>query len=197
MKRRSWLYLIGGLGVLGLGYQAGRSTGSRKVDPAPLIVEQLQALGELKTQRMTVSRVFTTDSKRELEGVWGQIPPVRLISDWASHNDGLFEARATIEATIDLRQAKVYRDGETVVVQLPPADLSVPNVSTKIHAWKAGAFWRDLDLPAQAETMMSQWTRDAAEQKQIRAKASEEAKMVLREFLDKSGISEQRVRISI
>lgn len=135
---------------------AGRGEGERQPTPLPVVLERVQALGDLHTTRYAYNNVFEYTTSREPEEWVARLGMGSLVRG-ATRNRALVSAHGTVEAGVDLRRAQARYEqtpaGRRLVVTLPPPTIYPPHVDAKLHRAQGGMFWRDdnLALKAQAD----------------------------------------------
>lgn len=116
----------------------------------PTILQRVQALGDLHTVRYAYQNVFQVQSTCEPAGVLASFPGVPQIVHAATRNQALVSATGTVEAGVDLSQAKAEKTPAGTVLILPLPRVYPPDVRLHVHEARPGAFWRDDNLAVHA-----------------------------------------------
>lgn len=182
-SQKKWL---GGsiVAVLAGTFFLNRSNSETQPTPLPIILRQVQNLGELRTTRYSYDNVFEYQSSLHAADWAKAIPGVDSVVRSTTRNSTLVSATGTIEAGIDLKKAQIERQGETLVVTIPRPKLERPNVQAKIHWAKDGFFWRDNNLALKAQADAGNRFREASLQQGILQEAEKSAKETLVKFLE-------------
>ena len=159
------------------------SSEERQPTPLPIILRQVQSLGELRTTRFSYDNVFEYRSSLGAADWAKPIPGVDSFVRGTTRNKTLVSATGTIEAGIDLKKAQVERVGETLVVRLPSPQIEPPKVETKVHWVKDGFFWRDNNLALKAQADAGHRFREASIKQGILEEAEKSARETLAGFL--------------
>ena len=182
-SQKKWL---GGsmVAVLAGTFFLNRSNSELQPTPLPIILRQVQSLGELRTTRYSYDNVFEYQSSLHAADWAKAIPGVDSVVRSATRNSTLVSATGSIEAGVDLKQVQIERQGETLIVKLPRPKLERPNVQARIHWAKDGFFWRDNNLALKAQTDAGNRFREASLQQGILQEAEKSAKETLTKFLE-------------
>lgn len=182
-SQKKWL---GGsvVAVLAGTFFLNRSNSESQPTPLPIILRQVQSLGELRTTRYSYDNVFEYRSSLHAADWAKAIPGVDSVVRSTTRNSTLVSATGTIEAGIDLKLAQIERQGETLIVTIPRPKLEQPNVTAKIHWAKDGFFWRDNNLALKAQADAGNRFREASLQQGILQEAEKSAKETLVKFLE-------------
>lgn len=133
---------------------ANRSRGDVQPTPLPVLLQSIQALGELHTTRYAYNNVFEYTSSRQPEE-WVERMGMGSVVRGATRNRALVSAHGSVEAGVDLSRATVRYDlnaqGRTLVVSLPAPTVYAPHVEAKVHQASRGMFWRDDNLALKAQ----------------------------------------------
>lgn len=142
-SRFLWKVAAAGVG-LWVASQFISSTGQRSphVQAAPLL-EKVQALGELHAVKYTYRDVHEFQTAREATPWLASIPGGNEVVNAATTNTAVMSYTGTIEAGVDLAQAKIAKTETGVTVTLPAPRIYPANVSADVHSVKRGLFWRD------------------------------------------------------
>lgn len=171
----------------------GRATAptARRADWAgPLVLEKVQALGDLHTVRHRYAQTFESSSAMEPAGAAGHLPGAPELIRATTTNVALVTANGAVEAGVDLRKARV----EGGVIVLPRAKIYPVRVDVSLHDAKRGLFWRDASLPIRATHEAERRFRSAAETAGIRVAAEREAAARVERLVREAG-SKMAVRV--
>lgn len=183
-RQKKWLAgLAAGLMAFGGLSLMNKTSGEVQPTPLPIILRQVQSLGELRTTRYSYDNVFEYRSSLSAADWAKSIPGVESVVRSTTRNTTLVSATGTIEAGIDLKMAQVERMGETLIVRLPSPKLEPPKVDAKVHWVKDGFFWRDNNLALKAQADAGHRFREASMQQGILQEAEKSARETLIEFL--------------
>jgi hypothetical protein len=173
-RARSVVWLVP---VLAVGIGIGSLWSAKKSSPAPVapILQQVRALGELRTARYTYQTVFEHTTSREPEAWVRYVPGGESLVHAATRNEALVSAHATVDAGVDLRHATVERAGDRLVVTLPRAQVYEPVVRARVHDAERGWFWRDENIGLKAAETAGEQIVDNARRQGIRKRAETEA----------------------
>ena len=170
-KRIAWLTLpvafAGGVLAMFL-WQKPKSAA---IVPEPLVLEKVQALGELHTARYTYRRVFEAETSRPVADWAKVIPGAASLVKSTTTNTALVSTTAEVEAGVDLGQAR--QEGGWIV--LPHAKVYQPTLEGEVHQQKAGILWRDVNIGMSAASQAKQQARQAAVRQGILTRAEAEA----------------------
>jgi hypothetical protein len=157
-----------------------RSSGDEaQPTPMPLLLQKVQALGELHTARYTYQHVFEQQTSRKPQE-WAQaVPMVASLVRASTTNSGLVSATAQVEAGVDLSQAKL--EGSTLIV--PKPHVYRPAVEARMHEVRRGLLWRDDNLALTAVGAMETRVRTAAVEQGILTEAEKNARKQLQTLL--------------
>lgn len=142
----------------------------------PLVLEKVQALGDLHTVNHTYQRVFEYETSQDVEGAWSAVPAASSLVKAATRNKALVSASGSVEAGVDLKQARW--EGHTLV--LPSPKVYEPNVRLHVYDAKSGLFWRDQNLAPKATESARTEFRTAALRSGILKTARENAEKQVR-----------------
>lgn len=151
-NRKRFLWKVGGAGagVWLVTQFIGSIGGSRTVVQVAPLLERVQALGELHAVKYTYRDVHEFETTREPEGVLASLPGGTEVVHATTRNTALMSFTGTVEAGVDLRQAKVERSSSGITVKLPAPTVFPANVVADVHEVKRGLFWRDQAIAARA-----------------------------------------------
>lgn len=162
--------------LLGL---ANRDLAERQPTPLPIVLESIQALGNLHTTRYAYNNVFEYTSSRQPQEWVERIGMGGLVRG-ATRNRALVSAHGTVEAGVDLRKAQARYDltpgGRRLVVTLPDPTVYKPHVEMKLHTARPGVFWRDDNLALKAQADAGERFVAAGREQGILESAREEAR---------------------
>lgn len=181
-KRSAWLALPAAF-LLGVGtFAIWPRTPVPTVAPEPMVLEKVQALGELHTARYTYRRVFETETSRPV-AEWAQaIPGAASLVKSTTKNTALVSATINVEAGVDLGAAK--KVGRWIV--LPHARIYEPTIDGQVHQHKAGLLWRDDNIGLAAVAQAKRQAQEAAVKQGILNRAENEAVLRVRSLLETS-----------
>ncbi len=183
-RQKKWLSgLAVGLAAFGGLSLINRTSGETQPTPLPIILRQVQSLGELRTTRYSYDNVFEYQSSLHAADWAKAIPGVDSMVRGTTRNSTLVSATGTIEAGIDLKQVQIERQGETLIVRLPRPKIEPPKVEAKVHWANDGFFWRDNNLALKAQADAGNRFREASIQQGILQEAEKSARETLTEFL--------------
>ncbi len=183
-SRKKWAAAAAiGLVVFGGTFLLNRNARDEQPTPLPIILRQVQSLGELRTTRYAYDNVFEYRSSLHAADWAKAIPGVESMVSSSTRNSALVSATGTIEAGIDLKKASLERQGDTLVVKLPRPRLEPPKVDAKVHWARDGFFWRDNNLALKAQRDAGNRFREASLQQGILQEAEKSARETLTEFL--------------
>ncbi len=159
--------IVTGLVFFGLSGQSGQN-----VDQSPVILKEIQELGQLRTVSQHVSRVYDYETHRSPSGWSVSIPFAREIVAASTSNKVLISAEADVQAGVDLSLARVVGDEKQYTIFLPEPLVYEPVVRFKVHNQKRGLFWKDLNITSKAQEGFA----EVAEQSSIEGGILEVAK---------------------
>ncbi len=142
----------------------------------PLILQKVQALGELHTARFTYQHVFEETSSRTPEDWTMYVPGAPSLIRASTRNTALVSATAEVEAGVDLSKATVRTEGGANVLVLPKPSVYRPKVDARINSSRPGVFWRDNNLALRAVSSMETRVRHAAMSQGIISEAEKNAR---------------------
>ncbi len=146
------------------------------MDPTPLILDRVQALGELHTARHAYNQVFTYETQRT-PAEWAKwIPGAASVVGATTANRALVSITGTVEAGVDLGQVQVRRSATGVVVRIPMPTVYEPHIHAKIHSYRRGLLWQDANLPLKAVDSAKRTVSEASVRAGILATAQTEAR---------------------
>ncbi len=166
------------------------SKGETTVVPAPLVLEKVQALGQLHTARYTYQTIYEQTTSRQPAEWASYVPGAASFVRTSTENSALVEVHGEVEAGVDLSKAHMTQElGQDPCLILPHAVVYRPNVDTVLHGVRRGYFWRDDNIGLEAEQTARNRFRDAATKQGIIAQAE---KNVLPQI---AGIISSKVKI--
>lgn len=172
------------------------SSPERQQTPLPVILQNIQSLGELHTTRYTYNNVFEYQSSKK-PAEWAERIGMGSVVRSATRNRALVSATGTVEAGVDLAQADARYEGvpgkQTLVVTLPQPTIYPPQVDAKVHDTKKGMFWRDENLGLKAQKDASRRFTLASREQGILKSARTSAEARIKALL--SGVTEGSVRV--
>jgi hypothetical protein len=180
MRKRLSLFAMVAVAALAVGFLLGRPTSSSgeepQPQPMPLVLERVQALGELHTARYTYQNVFEHRTSRRPEAWTQYVPGVPQLVTASTRNSALLGVTGYVEAGIDLSQARVEDDA----LILPAPKVYRPHVDAKVHRHRAGMFWSDPNIALKAVGLTEARLKTAAVEQGIleQAKSNAEAQLL-------------------
>ena len=174
-------YIVLGAFLLGgfLMFTLRTTSDEAQPTPMPLLLQKVQALGELHTARYTYQHVFEQRTSRRAQE-WAQaVPMVASLVRASTSNSGLVSATAQVEAGVDLSKARL--EGSTFIV--PKPHVYRPAVEAKMHEVRRGLLWRDDNLALTAVGAMETRVRTAAVEQGILKEAETNARKQLTTLL--------------
>lgn len=173
---RPYLAIIGAAALLGAGVIIGKALQprdpiAREVFPAPMLLKQVQAMGDLHTASYAYENVYTHQTYVRPRGVLASFPGAEEVARATTRNVALVSADGTVEAGVDLKQARL--EGKRIV--LPHARIYEPQVHAQLHDVKRGLFWRDEGLAYGALNDAKERMAGAAREGGILAEAEKNA----------------------
>ncbi|RYG49212.1 DUF4230 domain-containing protein [bacterium] len=179
MRKRAFPYLALaaalGVGVV-LGGRFGTTSGESTPWAGPLMLERVKSLGDLHTVAHSYQRVFEFETSQDAEGMWSAVPAASEIVQAATRNRALVSANGSVEAGVDLTQARW--EGKTLV--MPAPKVYDANVRLRVHSQRTGMFWRDQNLAPKATESARTEFRTAAVRGGILKTAKENAERQVR-----------------
>lgn len=172
-------YLLGSQSQFRLG--EGQTVGS-----LPIILDRVQAIGELHTARQNAETVINLETHREAQG-WASQTPLATLVQAGTSNTALVAVKGTVEAGIDLSRARASWKGtgseRTLLLEVPNASIYEPRVDGKIHMTKRGLFWRDDAISLKALDAAKLRFRESARAAGLTKEAEDNAKATLEAFV--------------
>lgn len=184
MKKAPWPSLIlaafvGGILTLLL---APRS------EPDPTVVAaRIQAIGELRTARSHSVHLERVESSWETPAPFQALPGAGAVVSALTKNEALISVTGQVDAGIDLRRARVERDGKDLVVVLPRAEVFRPAASGRLEHQKAGLLWRDPHLPLRGLDEGAARLVRSARESGLARRAEREAEVLIQGLAEKGG----------
>ena len=152
----------------------------------PIILDRVQAAGELRTAKQNADTVITMQTHKEPTG-WVAATPVATLYRSATQNQALVAMTGTVEAGVDLRQAniswKMEPTGRKLVVSLPHATIYEPTVDGRVHHAQSGLFWKDSNIALKAAREAKRKFRSAAQQKGLAKEAEKNAEILIKDLI--------------
>jgi hypothetical protein len=173
---------------------SGKGSPSAQPHAGPLVLQQVQALGELRTTRFTYQHVFEHQTHLEPADWARPIPAMAGLVHAATRNKALVSVWGTIDAGVDLREARLMGDGVREWLELPQPVVYKPLVEARIHQNQPGAFWRDHNIGFDAQASAGRRFRQAALEHGILRSSREEAKRRVGELLAAAGANDMEIR---
>lgn len=164
-----------------------------RVDAQPLMLERVQALGDLHTARYNFSRIFQHQTQLEPEGVASMIPLATNIVHAATRNKALVTVVGSVEAGVDMRRAKITRQAQGWAVELPSPTVYETQARASVEDQKVGFFWLDPNIGLDAERIAANEFRVGAIEHGIKDMAQAEAAKRVRELL--YGVTNERIQV--
>lgn len=164
-----------------------------KIEGQPLMLERVQALGDLHTARYNFSRIFEHQTQLEPEGVASFIPLAANVVHAATRNKALVTVVGSVEAGVDMRKAKVRRMATGWCVELPSPTVYETKTKANVSDQKVGFFWLDSNIGLDAERVAANQFRVGAIEHGIKDMAREEAAKRVRELLQ--GVTKEPIQV--
>ena len=172
-----WIVASGALLALGVVFHFSKAgPSSPAIQPLPLVLTRIQALGDLHTARHTYENVFEYATSREPVEWASSIPGVGQLVEAGTRNVVLVSTQSQVEAGVDLSLARIEKSGSQLTVWLPQPKTYEPQTTAKIHWHKSAPFWRDDNIALKAERDAAARARRASVEQDILQKAAEEAR---------------------
>jgi hypothetical protein len=167
---------VAAIALVGAGFWLGHRPAApdkvaRETVALPLILRQVQSLGELHTARYAYENVYEHHTHLRPQGVLAVFPGASSIALAATRNSALVSADGTVEAGVDLSQARI----EANQIVLPRARMYEPQVHAKLHQVRRGMFWRDENLALDAVGDAKERMAGAAREQGILSEAEKNA----------------------
>jgi hypothetical protein len=138
-----------GVWVVAVFFGSVTSSQPKTVQLAPLL-QQVQALGDLHAVKYTYVDVHEYESSREPAGWLASLPGGNAVVRAATLNTTTMSFKGTVEAGVDLSQAKVAHSATGITLRLPSPVVYPANVTAGVHDLKRGMFWRDQNISVSA-----------------------------------------------
>lgn len=153
----------------------------------PLVLEKVQALGELHTARYTYRRVFEAETARPVAEWARVIPGAASVVKSTTTNTALISMTTEVEGGVNLGAAR--QEGNCII--LPKATVYKPTAEGTVHEQKAGLLWRDVNIGMTAVAQAKQQARQAAVKQGILTRAEQEAVARVTALLKAAGSAAQ------
>jgi hypothetical protein len=181
---RPWVRVIGvgvvvAVGTAVLLQRPAQSHVEVQPAPMPLVLEQVQVLGELHTARYTYQNVFEHRSSRQPEEWTRYVPGAASLVRASTRNTALVGITGQVEAGVDLSKARLD-EGDSKRLILPAAKIYRPHVDAKVYKHRSGALWNDANLPLKAVAATEERLIVAASKQGIVTEAEKNAREQLR-----------------
>ncbi len=180
-KRR--LAIFGGKVALGLGalYLVTlpfRSVGDDRdsVVALPILLKQVQGLGELHTSKYHYENVLEYSTHRQPAEWAKHIPIVADAVRSTTNNNALVSVNGEVQAGFNLDEATVTRENGRIIVTLPKPVVYPARVEAKVHKYARGLLWRDMNIGLKAERDAAVRFRNASIEQGIEEHATTEVK---------------------
>ena len=158
-----------------------------------MILEKVQALGDLHTARYSFSRVFEHETQLEPAQWLASVPLAENVVHSATSNRALVTVTGNVEAGIDMRKAKVSHEGEKWLVILPQPQIYAPHADGSVYSQKSSIFWSDPNIGLKAEHLAGAQFAEGARRAGIIQVAKDEAAKRVRELL--SGATKEPIQV--
>ena len=173
---RPYLAIFAVGAALGVGIWVGkasapRDTIARETIPMPMLLKQVQAMGELHSAAYSYENIYTHQTYVRPQGALASLPGADQVARATTANSALVAADGTVEAGVDLAQARIERNR----IVLPKARMYEPQVHAKLHQVRRGLFWRDEGLAYGALNDAKERMAGAAREGGILAEAEKNA----------------------
>jgi hypothetical protein len=179
------------------GWMLVRRLTARAIESVTAPAEEQINLGAVVTQVRELSRLETASMRVMHVGTVRQT--YRMVPDAIGGDELTFLAMGDVIAGIDLSQLgdrDVWREGDTVVMRLPPPQILISRVDNKesrVLSRKTGMLRRaDVDLETRARQFAEKNITDEAVKKGVLTMASQNAERKLAEFLRQLGAKQVR-----
>lgn len=166
----------------------------RGVSEGPLLLKEVQDLGELRAVSHRVSRVFEHETHRDVEGWGAHVPLAKQVVAATTSNKVLVSADADVQAGVDLSQAKLVERGSEWTLVLPDVQVYEPVVKVRVHGQKDGLFWRDLNIVGKAQEAFADEVVTASDRAGIRERAETNIRAQMQDLL--GGMTEKPVSVT-
>jgi hypothetical protein len=152
----------------------------------PIILDRVQAIGELHTAKQNAETVISVETHREPDG-WASGTPIGTLIQATTSNSALVAVKGTVEAGIDLSQARASWkpgvDGKTLLVEVPNVKVYEPVVNGRVHSAKRGFLWKDDNISLKALDEAKMKFKDSARSGSLVRDAEDSARKALEGLL--------------
>lgn len=169
------------------------SSRAPSADPQPILLERVQALGDLHTARYNFTRTFEHETHLEPAAWLSVIPLATDAVHSATSNSALVSVRGSVEAGVDMRRAEIRRKGNGWLVVLPEPTVYEASANGRVYQQKRAIFWSDPNIGLKAEHLAGDQFSAAAREAGIVKLAKNEAIQRVRGLI--SGVTSQPVDI--
>ena len=145
-----------------------------KVVALPIILKQVQGLGELHTSRYEYQNVLEYSTHREPTDWAKHVPILADAVRSSTGNRALVSVHGEVQAGFNLDKASVSREQGKIVVTLPSPQVYPARVEAKVHNTRRGVFWRDDNIGLKAERDAAVRFRNASIEQGIEKHAKQE-----------------------
>ena len=156
-------------------------------DTSPLILKEIQELGELRTVSHRVARVYEYETHRDAQGWTAAIPFANEIVAATTSNKVLLSAEADVQAGVDLSKARVVKSRMGTTIFLPEPQIYEPVVSFTVHNEKKGMLWKDINITGKAQREFSQVVKSSSRDSGILETAKSRTETLVSELAGKLG----------
>jgi len=185
---------IGALYLVTLPFRSANEERDRVV-ALPILLKQVQGLGELHTSKYHYENVLTYSTHRQPAAWAAQIPIVADAVRTTTNNQALVTVNGEVQAGFDLDKATIAREEGRIVVTLPPATVYPARVEARVHKYARGLFWRDENIGLKAQSDAAVRFRNASIEQGIEQHAEVEVKKRLIALLSPATDEPIEVRI--
>lgn len=164
------------IGIIAVGSVLFRSQSKDqdKVVALPLILKQVQGMGELHTSRYQYQNVLEYSTHREPTEWAKNVPILADAVRSTTGNSALVSVHGEVQAGFDLDKATVSREEGKLVVTLPSPEVYPARVEAQVHNTRRGVFWRDDNIGLKAERDAAVRFRNASIKQGIESHAKQE-----------------------
>ncbi len=180
--------LLGAWLLIGALNQPKTPARSEKLVSGPVILDSIQALGELRTQRMNFSQIITLESHRNAAPGWDRVPGVQWLVSTATKNHGMARVETSVDGVIDLKSAQVHRTPNGWTVVLPDPKVEIKNAKVAMADARYSRWWQDFRLTERIEAEASGKALEIALSRGLAEQSRAQARQVLGKLFADLGI---------
>lgn len=187
-------------GVLAIAYLVtlpfrGNSHDQDRVVALPILLRQVQGMGELHTSKFHYENVLEYATHREPTEWAKHVPIVADAVRTTTRNQALVSVTGEVSAGFDLSQAKITREAGRILVTVPAPQVYPARVQAKVHDASRGLFWRDHNIGLKAERDAEVRFRNASIAQGIEDHARAEVEKRLKSLLEPAVTEPVEVRV--